>query len=95
MANAGIGRYVAVLQTVREAEIFKVYVGLWIEPSCGLDEGVNEFVILFTANTLLAESKVEIVVKQRFIVCATIQNHRKSAIWVYSSAKSRQDQLSI
>lgn len=79
--------------TVSHAKVFEVNVRLGVELSHGLDEGVDEFIVLLTPDALLFETEVEIIVQELLIVRSTVENHGQSAVGMDTGTKSRQDQF--
>ena len=51
-------------------------VGVWVELPCGLDKGVDEFSVLFAADTFLPKAEVEIIVEKLLVICAAVEDYR-------------------
>lgn len=65
----------------------------WVQLAAGLHELVNEFVVRFTSPPWLAQTEIEIIVKQFVIICANIKADWQDSVWVDAGAERIDDQF--
>lgn len=68
--------YMKLRHTVGQPKVFEMDVCTRVELSCGLDESVNEFIILLTTHPWCLESKIKFIFKEIFIVSAAVKDDR-------------------
>lgn len=60
--------------TISKTKVLEVDICTRIELSGRLDEGIDEFFVLLAANSLLAETKVEVVFQEALVVSAAVEH---------------------
>lgn len=60
--------------TISKTKVLEMDICTRIQLSGRLDEGIDKFVILLAANSLLAETKVEVVFQKARIVSAAVEH---------------------
>ena len=64
-----------------------------VQLTAGLHELVNEVVVRFASPPWLAQTEIEIIVKQFMIICANIKANWQDSVWVDAGAERIDDQL--
>lgn len=80
-------------RTIGKAKVLKVDIGPRVELPRRLDKGVDELVILLTADSLLSEPEVEVVLQQLLVIRATVENDGQGPVGVDAGTERCEDEL--
>lgn len=80
-------------RTVGKAKVLKVDIGARVELPRRLDKSVDELVVLLTADSLLSEPEVQVVLQQLLVIRATVENDGQGPVGVDAGAERRENEL--
>ena len=93
LQNVSFKATIRTRRTIRQPEILKMNVSLWIQLASRLHKRVDELVILLPTNSRLFQAQVQFIFEKLLIISPAVENYRESSVRVDPSAERRQDQL--
>lgn len=54
-----------------------------------MNKGVDELGVLFTANTLLLQADIQLIVEEILVICAAVEDYGKGSVGVNTGAECR------